>query len=496
MKYDTVKMYLCHSNFFQRDDSMIVEFIYNMALVIMFILLSLRIKEHIMKSNNTKPYHYKVAISLIAILIIKILMQRPFIYKGISFDLKSVPLLLISYIYGWKYGVLAASLPAVYRYFLGGKAVLGAIFLEIFLAVIIGSLFHQKHDSENIIVSVNKKRVFKAYTLLLLIGFGLYHLFYDYSFYFWVKIVLTFSFFSLFTLLFSVVIINESNQSIHKNTVEYDNLQENYLSNKSKLKKVRNKIDFIGKLSHEFKTPLNLVFSAVQMIKLYNGNRENESQKKISKYIKVITQNGYRMLRLVNNLIDLVKMDSDSFTLKYKNVDIVELLKEVTFSVKGYVDCKKRKIEFNSEIDYKVIKCDPINVERIMLNLLSNALKFTEEGDRIIVNLKEDNNNIKFSVKDEGIGIKNENIKQIFEEFNQIDESMVRNSEGSGLGLSIVKSLVDMHGGRIEVESEYGEGTEFIVILPDERINGKETQEVAFNDTFDRTAIEFSDLSL
>ena len=319
-------------------------------------------------------------------------------------------------------------------------------------------------------------------------------IFFDYRFYFSIEVISTFAIVYLFTLLNVIMLINESNSSIYHSTVEFRNLEENLMENRSKLKKTKSKINLIGKLSHEFKTPLNLIFSAVQILEM--NNKENKGDKKTKKYIKIINQNGYRMLRLVNNLIDLVKMDADSFNLDFKNVDIVKLLKKVSCSVKDYIDSKKRKIVFNSELDSKVIKCDPVNIERIMLNLLSNAVKFTEENDKITINLYKEDDYIKFSVKDEGMGIKKEKLQMIFDEFSQVDDSTTRNSEGSGLGLSIVKSLVKMHNGKIDVKSKFGESTEFIISLPDDKISGEEKENIKVSDNLDKTAIELSDVSL
>ena len=150
---------------------MIIEFIYNMAVVFLFVMLSLRLKEHFLKSKISDTYYYKLSISLFASLIGFILMKRPFIYRDVSFDLKSIPLIVISYIYGWEYGLVVAIVPVMYRYSLGGEGVYGAIFFEILLSVIIGGIFHQKGDKNNILKSVNKKELLKAYVILLIISF-------------------------------------------------------------------------------------------------------------------------------------------------------------------------------------------------------------------------------------------------------------------------------------------------------------------------------------
>lgn len=467
---------------------MLIQLIYNMALVILFILLSVRLKEHLLKSEVSDPYYYKITISVLASLVTIVLMKRPFLYQGIAFDLKSIPIFLIAYTYSWKYGLVVSFLPAFYRGMIGGEWVLGVIIFEIIFPAIVGGLFHK--NKESIIVSLDKKDILKAYSWVLIVGFTMLIIILDYPFIFWAKIIPVFSFFSLFTILNSTMLINDTNKSIYHNVIKYDNLQQNLIENQNKLEKTKNKMDLIGKLSHEFKTPLNLIFSAVQMIDLKSKNNENN----IGKYTSIITQNGYRMLRLVNNLIDLVKMDVDSFSLEFKNSDIVNILKKVTDSVKSYIDNKNRKIKFVTDLDRKIIKCDPVNIERIILNLLSNAVKFTEKGDAITVNLYKEKDMIKISVKDNGIGIEKEKLKYIFDEFKQIDESMTRNSEGSGLGLSIVKSLVEMHEGKIEVKSREKQGSEFIISLPDQKMDGKEVEEFKFKDNINKTALELSDI--
>ena len=216
----------------------------------------------------------------------------------------------------------------------------------------------------------------------------------------------------------------------------------------------------------------------------------------IKEYTNIITQNGYRMLRLVNNLMDLVKMDVNSFSLEFKNADIVSMVEKITSSVKSYIDSKDRKIRYITDFDRKIIKCDPVNIERIILNLLSNAVKFTQKGDIITVRLYEEKEMIKISVEDNGIGIREDKLQSIFDEFQQVDQSTTRNSEGSGLGLSIVKSLVEMHEGEITVKSREKEGSEFIISLPDEKISGEEVMDFKFKNNIDKTALELSDIEI
>ncbi|WP_143555708.1 ATP-binding protein [Selenihalanaerobacter shriftii] len=268
---------------------------------------------------------------------------------------------------------------------------------------------------------------------------------------------------------------------------------------KAELKSKELKTEFFASLSHELKTPLNIIFSALKMLDLYlNKKADLEESKQINRYLNMINQNGYRVLRLVNNLIDINKINNNSFELDLQDYDIVEVIKEIVDSVKDYIENKDRVLHFNIDVNKRVIACDPFNIERIMLNLLSNAVKFTDEDDIISVNIKEQEENIMISVKDTGVGIPEAKQDVIFKRYGQADKSLIRNSEGSGIGLSIVKLLVEMHDGGIRVESEYGKGSEFIVKLPVKRISEeklKEDYRYASQSLDSRIGIEFCDVS-
>ena len=135
-------------------------------------------------------------------------------------------------------------------------------------------------------------------------------------------------------------------------------------------------------------------------------------------------------------------------------------------SVVDYVKNKKRNIIFDTEVEELVMGCDPEIIERIMLNLLSNAVKYTDEGGDIQVNLEIKEGHVVVLVKDNGIGIPKDKQESIFERFVQVDSSFTRKCEGSGMGLALVKGLVELHNGVVRVESELGKGSTFIVELP------------------------------
>lgn len=280
--------------------------------------------------------------------------------------------------------------------------------------------------------------------------------------------------------------------------------KKNILESKKELEATNQKLkeyeklrtDFFANISHELRTPLNVIYSAKQMVDV-SLKQNNIVNDKIEKYLSMITQNTYRLLRLINNLIDITKIDVSSFEVKFINTDIIKTVEDIVLSIADYIESKGITLTFDTEIEEKIIACDPDKIERIVLNLLSNAVKFTEINGNILVRVFIENNIICISVKDTGIGIPDEMQALIFDRFIQVDKSTKRTHEGSGIGLSLVKSLVEMHGGNIKVKSKLGEGAEFIINLPDIKLPEKK-EEISFVDVkekhIDWVNIEFSDI--
>lgn len=228
--------------------------------------------------------------------------------------------------------------------------------------------------------------------------------------------------------------------------------------------------EFFANLSHEFKTPLNVLYSSLQLMNLVlnNSSEKNskETNEKMKTYVVNMKQNCFRLIRLVNNLIDITKLDSGYFDLSYKNENIVEIVENITSSVVEFIESKGLTLIFDTEIEEKLMACDCYKIERILLNLISNSIKFTPKGGSIFVNIYDKTDFVIISVKDTGVGIPEDKQDIIFQRFRQIDKSLTRKSEGSGIGLSIVKSLVEIMDGKITVQSEVGKGSEFIIKLP------------------------------
>lgn len=259
----------------------------------------------------------------------------------------------------------------------------------------------------------------------------------------------------------------------------------------------RIKSEFFANLSHEFRTPINILYSCLQLLKNKQSiNTNSEFEIYYRKYESTMKQNCFRMLRLVNNLIDITKIDTGFMKVDFCDYDIVNLIENITMSVIPYVESKKINIVFDTEIEELIIKCDPEKIERIILNLLSNAIKFTEVEGTIAVTICCDNEWVIIDVKDDGIGIPNHMKKLIFGRFIQNDKSLKRSKEGSGIGLALVKSLVDLHEGIIYIDERVNKGSEFVIKLPNKRIKDCDFDEkkLFYEPLVDKISIEFSDI--
>jgi signal transduction histidine kinase len=259
------------------------------------------------------------------------------------------------------------------------------------------------------------------------------------------------------------------------------------------------RVAFFANISHELRTPLTVIFSAEQIIDLIiKEDNINKRKKDIGQYTEIIKQNCYRLIRLVANLIDITKIDAGYFSVNLENCDVVKVVEDITLSVAAYIEHRDVSLIFDTEVEELILACDPDKIERIMLNLLSNAVKFTPKGGSIYVNIHDKAESIIIVVKDTGIGIPKDMCESIFERFVQVDKTISRNHEGSGIGLSLVKSLVDMHEGSIKLISEEGEGSEFSIELPKRILDSKlPVLENGFMDEkqkVEKINIEFSDI--
>lgn len=257
------------------------------------------------------------------------------------------------------------------------------------------------------------------------------------------------------------------------------------------------KTEFFANISHELRTPLNVILGSVQLIDMYSkSNKYNENQGKVMRNIAIMRQNCFRLLRLVNNLIDITKIDACSFEIHPKNYNIVSIVEEITLSVSEYIENKGIELVFDTDTEEKIIACDAEKIERIMLNLLSNAVKYTPKGGKIYISVYDKCDFLCIQVRDSGIGIPQDKQKEIFQRFCQVNNILSRQHEGSGIGLNLVKSLVEMHDGMICVESEPEKGTVFTINLPVKIVTEEESKctPVEKRNHVERIQIEFSDI--
>ncbi|WP_052356647.1 sensor histidine kinase [[Clostridium] dakarense] len=247
------------------------------------------------------------------------------------------------------------------------------------------------------------------------------------------------------------------------------------------------KSNFISNISHELRTPVAVISSSNQLLRKLNYNANSN----IDNTLDIIDQNANRLIRLINNIIDIAKIDSGFGDLNLKNVDVITLIEDTVLSVIPYAMSKELEIVFDTNVEELIMAVDSEKIERIVLNLLSNSIKFSRNNSKILANIVVKNKELKFIVKDFGIGIDEKNLSKIFDKFTQIDDSFTRYNEGSGIGLSIVKSFVDLHDGTITVHSKINEGTTFKVSIPIKIIN---TDDTASGDTLSNVNIELSDI--
>ncbi len=278
-------------------------------------------------------------------------------------------------------------------------------------------------------------------------------------------------------------------------------VQEMKLKLQESIEKDRIKTEFFANISHELKTPINLINSALQLEDIYINKNDFAS---IKEYNKVIKQSCSRLLRISNNIIDITKIDSGFLKVNFSYINIVSLAENIVMSVISYIENKGINVVFDTEIEEEYIKCDLEFMERILLNLISNSIKYRKDNGNISVNIYlTDNGYVNISVKDDGIGIPQEKQESIFNRFNQLDKIFTRRCEGFGIGLSLVKSLVEIQKGKLKLVSKENIGTEVIISFPiaelDEIACTNEMDNIEIEEhrnIIEKVNIEFSDIYL
>jgi signal transduction histidine kinase len=232
----------------------------------------------------------------------------------------------------------------------------------------------------------------------------------------------------------------------------------------------RAKSAFLANMSHELRTPLNAIIGFSGMI---NAGMFGPLDNKYVEYADIIGASGRHLLAIINDILDLAKADADKLSLVEEKVDLAEV---VGLGSKIVQDIARRaRIDFASEIDEPLPQVigDPAKLTQILVNLLTNAIKFSEPGGRVRLKVEQvPHQGITFCVEDTGIGMSADEIAIALEPFGQIDNSLARNHDGVGLGLPLTKQLIELHGGAMEIDSKPGKGTVVTVRLPEARFYG------------------------
>ena len=252
------------------------------------------------------------------------------------------------------------------------------------------------------------------------------------------------------------------------------------------------KTEFLSNVAYDIKKPINKIFETNNNLIENKGKYNSEN---INNHTRLVKQNCYRLIRLLSNVEYVSRIDNGTCTLELRKCDIVKLVENIVKISKTYTDKKGIDISFKSEVNKKILSLDIDKVEKIILNILSNAIKFTDTGGKIDINLYMQNEQVCISIKDTGIGIPKDKIEVIFENFEQLDTTLSRGCEGTGMGLSVVKKLANLNNIKINVESELNKGSEFIITLP----NNIVSKNIKLQDKFaqdEKIDIEFSDIYL
>ncbi len=225
------------------------------------------------------------------------------------------------------------------------------------------------------------------------------------------------------------------------------------------------KSDFLANMSHELRTPLNSIIGFSEMLRTeIFGNLGSSANKE---YVTFINGSGKHLLRLIDDILDLSKIEAGEETLSEENCNIVDIIDNCLEMVSGRLPKKSLSFPVFIQTDIPDLKADNLKLMQIILNLLSNAIKFTPEGGEISISVSLDNqNSIVFVIKDSGIGIPHRDLAKVMDPFGQSGNTETRYRDGTGLGLALVKSLIELHDGSVSLESEVGQGTAVTVRFP------------------------------
>jgi signal transduction histidine kinase len=244
--------------------------------------------------------------------------------------------------------------------------------------------------------------------------------------------------------------------------------QELEQTNVELIRATRMKDEFLATMSHELRTPMNAILGMTEALQDEIFGEINAQQLKA---LATVERSGNHLLELINDILDVSKIASGQIELDYQNTAIISLCQQSLEFIKPQAAKKSIQIENKLPIDLPNLYIDQRRIRQVLINLLNNAVKFTPEGGCIILEVIyptviKQQNYLQIKVQDTGIGIAPENLKKVFEPFIQVDSSLNRKYEGTGLGLALVKRIVEMHHGEVTLTSELGVGSCFAIALP------------------------------
>lgn len=292
---------------------------------------------------------------------------------------------------------------------------------------------------------------------------------------------------------------NDGTSNEYINREELNKLSKEELINKlAKLSECKkNQEDFILNISHDLRSPLNIILSVLQCYK--EDYKDMKNVNKCLEHIDIIKRNSYKILKLINNLIDTTKLEKNHYNIKIENIDIINLIECNIASIDKYAKQKDISLVFDTNVEECIMAIDPEAIDRIMMNLISNAIKFSHSGSNIYINTWKSINQLTISVRDEGIGIPKKEQDTIFNRFVQSSKNKRNENSGSGIGLDLVRYLTKAHNGSIELKSEENSGSEFIIKLPIGTLDdNKDIKDKCLNtqSNVEVLELEFSDIYL
>ena len=283
-------------------------------------------------------------------------------------------------------------------------------------------------------------------------------------------------------------------QSVVRDITDRKNAEKILLESRDKLsaanaaleKASRLKDEFLASMSHELRTPLTGILGFSEALQMQSHGALNEKQLKA---VVSIEKSGRHLLELINDILDLSKIEAGKLDMQFEICSVADICQASLQLVKGMAYQKKQNINFSMNQSSILVRADKLRLKQILVNLLSNAIKFTpESGDLgLEVQVREDARVVLFSVWDKGIGIRQDEFGKLFKPFVQLDSGLVRQHAGTGLGLSLVHRMVDLHGGGVDVQSTLGQGSRFTVILP---WSAYAAQPLTVSDNFELLAVK------